>query len=428
MPLLASRLAGKAVLLLLVLAAGLVARWPWLPAEGYASDVLMYAQWGAYVADHGIAQAYATQDLTHGPVWLTLVGGAGWWWARVAAVVGQPPRPVPVPLVKLVPVAADMLLAWLLYDRARGRWARRGAAGLAALYVLNPGVILDSAWWGQTDSLAALWVVTATVCLAEGRPVPGCMAVALALLTKLQTYFIAPLAAVALLRSARPAALAQGVLAGGSVMLGLFWPLVAAGSVLDVPAMYLRLVDRHPTVHVTAFNVWWLGRGWSGNRLPDATLLLGPWSYKQVGLTLLAGYTTFVLWTLWRRFDAADVPLAAAALGMAFFMLPTQIHSRYLFPVFPLLLLASIQRPRLLGAYAVLSLTFLLNQAHLILPALGPLPAWLGGGERWGLTTSLPAGLNVAVFAALTWSLLRRRPQAKSSPRSLSTLPALQWR
>ena len=34
----------------------------------------MYTSWAEFVADHGIAPAYAALDLTHGPVWLALTG------------------------------------------------------------------------------------------------------------------------------------------------------------------------------------------------------------------------------------------------------------------------------------------------------------------------------------------------------------------
>jgi hypothetical protein len=413
----------------LVLALALAVRLPWLPAEGYAGDVLMYAGWGAYVADHGLGPAYATQDFTHGPVWPALAGGVSWLWTHVAGWAGVPARPVPHPLIKLPPLIADLLIGWLIYRAARLRRSPGAGSALAALYLFNPGVVLDSAWWGQTDALAALWVVAGVLALATGRPGAASAGAALALLTKLQTYFLAPLTAVVLARCGGWKALARGVGAAIVAALVVSAPLIVAGTVLDLPARYAHLVDRHPTVHVNAFNLWWLGREWSGNRLPDATLLVGPWSFKQVGLFLVIVYSGAVLAWLWWRFDLRDIPLTAACLAMAFFMLPTQIHSRYLFPVLPLLLVASVNRPRLLIAYSILSATFLLNQLHLILRASGPPPAWLDATEAMGLSTTLLAWANVATFLALTSLLLRPRASlsaglARSVPASGTPAPA----
>jgi hypothetical protein len=130
-------------------------------------------------------------------------------------------------------------------------------------------------------------------------------------------------------------------------------------------------------------------------------------------MVVLAGYSALVLWRLWTRFDARELPLAAAALAMAFFMLPTQIHSRYLYPVLPLLLLASVRRPALLVAYLALSVSFFVNQLHLIWrtpggwPEVLPSPPALLWLDAMGLTAEALALLNVAVFGALTWIVLR---------------------
>jgi dolichyl-phosphate-mannose-protein mannosyltransferase len=398
----------------LVLALALAVRLPWLPAEGYAGDVLMYAGWGAYVADHGLGPAYATQDFTHGPVWPALAGGVSWLWTRVAGWAGVPARPVPHPLIKLPPLIADLLIGWLIYRAARARRSPAASATLAALYLFNPGVVLDSAWWGQTDALAALWVVAGVLALAAGRPAAASTSVALALLTKLQTYFLAPLTVVVLARRGDGKALMRAAGAALVALLAGCAPLIVAGTIHDLLARYAQLVGRHPTVHVNAFNLWWLGHGWSGNRLPDETLLVGPWSFRQIGLFLVIAYTVAVLAWLWRHSDAEVIPLAAACLALAFFMLPTQIHSRYMYPVLPLLLVASLTRPRLLIAYGVLSVTFLLNQVHLILRASGPPPAWLDATEAMGLSTTLLAWTNLATFLAMTSLLLRPRAQLGS--------------
>ena len=192
--------------------------------------------------------------------------------------------------------------------------------------------------------------------------------------------------------------------------------MILSGSALRLVTVYTHLVGRHPLVNVGAFNAWWLGFGWRGYAETDDSLLAGgalPVSLRLVGLLALGGYSLLALWRLWVRFDPAEVPLAAAALAMAFFMLPTQIHTRYLFAALPLLLVAAVRRPGLLVAYGALSLTFFINQWHLILRATGgwpevaPAPATLLRLDAAGLSAEVLALTNLAVFGVVTWLLLR---------------------
>ena len=251
---------------------------------------------------------------------------------------------------------------------------------------------------------------------SSGWAAPSGAAGALALLTKLQAYFVAPLVALAAWRQRRW----KGLFAAGAgavlAVLVAGAPLLLSAAPGRLLAVYAGLVGRHPLVNVGAFNFWWLGLGWDGYATLDSALLWGgalPLSLRQAGMVVLAGYSALVLWRLWTRFDARELPLAAAALAMAFFMLPTQIHSRYLYPVLPLLLLASVRRPALLVAYLALSVTFFVNQLHLIWrtpggwPEVLPSPPALLRLDAMGLTAEALALLNVAVFGALTWIVLR---------------------
>jgi hypothetical protein len=409
-----------------LVATGVAVRLPWLEAHGYGGDVLMYAGWGEAVARDGLAAAYASEDITHGPMFVGATGVMATLWRWLAPSLGATGE-VPVSWIKAPGLVADTALGLLLFAAARAAWRLPGAAGMALLYLLNPGVVLDSAWWGQTDSQAALWATAAVVCASSGWAAASGAAGALALLTKLQAYFVAPLVTLAAWRQGGGRGLvAAGAGAAGAVLVAGA-PLLLSSAPGQLVAVYAGLVGRHPLVNVGAFNFWWLGLGWEGYAtLDDAPLWGGalPLSLRQVGLVALAGYSALVLWRLWARFDPQELPLAAAALAMAFFMLPTQIHSRYLYPVLPLLLLASVRRPGLLLAYLALSVTFFVNQLHLIWrtpggwPEVRPPPPALLRLDAAGLSAEALALVNVVVFLSLTWLLLR----------PLWDLPGWPWR
>jgi hypothetical protein len=401
----------------LILLVALAVRVPWLGSEGYARDIVMIAEQIREVPKHGYGNVYTyvyrgeTYGLSYGPVYAALGGGAAWLWMQLSEAAGRPSGEPPVSVAKLPNVAADLLIGVLIYRFARRRLGILPSSGLASLYLFNPGTILNSAWWGQTDALAAAGMVLAITALCARDAIGSCTGAVLSLLTKLQAYFVAPLVFVVLARTTSARAMVRGAIVSAVVGALLCLPLILSGTLLSLPAMYLRLVGRHPAVSVNAFNVWWIGLEWGSSSVLDNTALWGSLTYRQTGILLLAGYSLAVLWRLWVAPRLTDVPLAATCLAVAFFMLPTQIHSRYLLPALPLLLLACVARPTLLAAYVTLSFTFIMNQAHILLRAHGapPLPDWWVQMEAIGFDGSAVAWINLVVFLTLTGVLIGGR-------------------
>jgi dolichyl-phosphate-mannose-protein mannosyltransferase len=115
----------------------------------------------------------------------------------------------------------------------------------------------------------------------------------------------------------------------------------------------------NPSYQVTslnAFNMWALGGLW----VPDGFLSI-------VGWVLFGCLAAFTLYVLHKRFEASGevlVLFSAFVLLFAFFMLPTRIHERYLFPAISMLALMFpfVKKSRLL--YAVLTGTFFVNVAY----------------------------------------------------------------
>jgi hypothetical protein len=109
----------------------------------------------------------------------------------------------------------------------------------------------------------------------------------------------------------------------------------------------------------------------------------------------------------------------------AFFMLPTRIHERYLFPAISVLALMFPFLKRTRPLYAVLTATFLINQAYVLY--------WLNAYANTGLSyspnlTGDPVVLAVSainllmlIYASiLMWDELKGRRLLKGEPAELS--------
>ena len=102
--------------------------------------------------------------------------------------------------IKLLSTASDLLLAWgvlLLCSRFTKKSRRLLAAYFTALFL--PTVFLNSAVWGQCDSLYAAPLLLGIWCALDGRPSASVILAAVAFGFKLQAVFVLPIYAVFLM-------------------------------------------------------------------------------------------------------------------------------------------------------------------------------------------------------------------------------------
>jgi hypothetical protein len=141
---------------------------------------------------------------------------------------------------------------------------------------------------------------------------------------------------------------------------------------------------------------------------PDGYLFILGWA-------LFGTFAVFTVYVLHKRFNVSGEWLAvfcAFMLFFAFFMLPTRIHERYLFPAISMLALMFpfIKKARLL--YVVLTGTLLVNQAY-VLYYLN-LGAFIPSGDLVVLSVSV---INLVMFlygSVLLWDELKGRSLLKT--------------
>jgi Gpi18-like mannosyltransferase len=341
-----------------LLLGALLIRLPWLIAPDPVGDLELSARRMGQLYQNGLAGAFSF-DGDYMPLrlyWLLA-------FARLAPLLGgsfgDPLPPATLVLIKLPGLLADLATAALLYVWSRRWLAAGGAAALAALYTFAPPVWMVVAWWGQVDAILLLPLLGMVVLLdrAGGRWSWACWA--LALLIKTQAIIFAPVLFVATLRRHG----CRGLASGGSLALALLAagcaPLALAGQGPGLAQAYLGAVGRFPQITNRAYNLWWLVTQGAGGS--DQALLMGGLSYRSAGLLLLGGVALLVCLALLRRSDGPALAEGAAVIALAFFMLPTQIHERYLFFTLAFLALRAASDRHLLAPYMILATTATLN-------------------------------------------------------------------
>ncbi|HTU83071.1 MAG TPA: glycosyltransferase family 39 protein, partial [Candidatus Acidoferrales bacterium] len=300
-----------------LLFAGLLVRLVFVPSEGYDVDLHTFEAWAISLATHGLGNFYASgQFADYPPGYFYILAVVGEIW-QFLSHVGLGRDIVLKALVKLPAILADLGVGTLLYAIAR-RFAPQGMALLtAALYLLNPAIVYDSAYWGQIDSVAGGFALLAIFCLLksdDGEPssavdwwiVGGWLAFGYSLLIKPQAAVLAPLMiAFALIDRPRLRRRLVSTAAGmaGALLLAI---LLSEPFHLSDPVSALAWLFQqfhygttvYPYNSVNAFNLWTIrGSMWQSDADPILffnVVPLGPYWLWGILLTLAA--VALVVW------------------------------------------------------------------------------------------------------------------------------------
>ena len=359
---------GDVVVLGLILGLALLFRLPYATLVGHVDLTRDIIPWMIRTNESGVFAAYAANPtLNYPPVFLSLMTGLVAIWTQAGLPLDlQSGAPI-IGLFKSVTILADLGLIVVVYTEFRNRrWLR---VLLPLFLAIHPALIAVSAFWGQIEPIWTMGVVLAALSFRRDRPLAGWVCLAVAILSKIQPVVALPVFVVLTYRryGLRRLALCLGVFA--LVVGAVLAPFVIVSGFQSTMRPYLNAIDMFPHTTLNAYNAWYLlnPASWSRHyplnvpNQPDSLLVLGPLTARSAGLIMLALWTLVVMVNTWRKYRAPNEYVWLTAIYFGFFMLPTQIHERYLYPVLITSVLAIANDARMWGVVLPLVWSYTYN-------------------------------------------------------------------
>lgn len=262
--------------------------------------------------------------------------------------------------IKLVTIFGDVatgLLIFNLLKKINKKWALLSFF----IYTLNPVVVFDGSVWGQIDGILTLFLVLSIYYLVEKKGIVlSIIFWAIAFLIKPQAIAIFPVLVFAIITKRFSfAKVAKGVVAGLSIIFLGSIPFFPNNTILGLPQLVLKMIGSYSYTTVNAFNIW----SWVGMWKPDSSVFIGL-TLSTWGNILLLLSIVFPIFIYRKNLNNKAIwYLLSAVLCLSFFLFPTKVHERYLFPFFAFLLIGGglIKSKNILIIYIVASIITVLN-------------------------------------------------------------------
>lgn len=264
-------------------------------------------------------------------------------------------------LLKLPGILADIGIAWLIYKIFAAEAKEKIGIFGAAAFLVNPASWYNSTIWGQTDSVVNFFALFAFALLLKKKLLWAIAALLGSFYIKASLLLFLPIFVVVLLRqryTARKLLVAMGV---PFLVIGLLTlPFSQTEPYTWLYNLYKDKVftQQLQVITANAFNVW---ATLTGVHERPHELLLGPFSYKVWGWLFFGLAALPAVYLVFKKQDKTSVFWSLTIVSFSAFMLLTNMHERYLYPLFPVFTILAADNRKLLPLYVAISGIHLVN-------------------------------------------------------------------
>ena len=267
-------------------------------------------------------------------------------------------------LMKFWPVLFDCLMIYVLWRVCRKYSVKSGIAA-AVLWAVNPSVIFNTAFWGQTDQLMCLLLVLSFVFAHKKRPLLACFVFAIAGLTKFQSLYFTPVFLIVVFYESGIKDMLRGIGVAALTVAAVFLPfMIGSGNINLFYDVYTGGADTYPYCTLNAFNLYGCFKlNWE----PEDTMLFGGITFAAISNVFMV--LSIIVTVLLLVFSNKKCGFVGGLLLMqCIFMLTVRMHERYQIVVLPFALMAYIVHndKRFMQIFCALTAMTLTNQALLL--------------------------------------------------------------
>jgi hypothetical protein len=389
-------------------------------ADGFRNDVSSFEGWTLTLVEHPLRDFYKAAGFAdYPPGYFFVLWIVGHIYKLL--VHSDPGFGALKIAVKLPAILMDLVDSLLIFAIVRRFSSLAWAFAAAALCALNPATIFISAYWGQVDSVAAGVVLGALLLVvwsdgAKGRAsivalAGACLLLAYSILIKPPASVLIPLFLLHAFTGPDRETLRRrltGTALGAAAGFALaYLSAIAFQPAFDPQTAFGWLIQRYQYGSgvyaynsVNAFNLYTIRSNfWESDSglWPVVTFGLPQWAW---GIALVVAASALVLVAYAQKKTPQAFLEAACLLSLAFFVLSTRMHERYVFNglILAIPLIALGRRYRY--ASAVLSFTLFVNLLYSLqyLKVMDQHIAGIDAANMWPLVTRACSILNVAVF------------------------------
>ncbi len=340
-------------------------------------DLLYYIRWSTGLHEGGLFNAYEYLSqgnfaLDYPPLFLFPLYIVGFFTKNPEIIASNSDYML---ALKMFQILFDVAIIPLIY------WAFHKKSEIMSLiacglWAINPAMIINSAYWGQTDSLMIMLLFVTFKFMDDDRIYLGTFFYCLSCLAKFQSAYFAPVFLLYLLFTKNENGkftlrnlekLLTAIAVGVITVLGVFLPFMYNSSqgILLPFKVYFGGLGKYQRASYNAFNFY---AAIGQNSEPDYNPVIGPVTLGTIGNILLVVIVALII-LLYFYAPKKSPWLLCFTIMQSVFMLTTRMHERYQIPVLIFLIGAYFihEDLRFLKAFFYQSVLIFINEATVFL-------------------------------------------------------------
>lgn len=313
-------------------------------------------------------------------------------------------------LLKLPAILADFGIAYLIFKIVKKISTKKdndNLAKVAALvWLVNPVIWYNSTIWGQYDAVINFFALFAFYMLSNKKLFFGIMLFALSIYIKASLLIFAPIFLIFAFKQnfkVKDWLISSGITL--FVISFITFPFSEDFSLIWLYELYAKkiFVQQLHVITANAFNLW---AGVAGiHERPDSLPFLGL-TYQIWGVILFTLSYIPLLYRIYLKPNLKNLIWVLALTAFSSFVLMTNMHERYIYPLFPYITILFVLRYSNLLVYSLVSLITLLGMYNFwFTPRIEPIVSLLSFGDR--LMPRILGFLMFGLFISVYFKYLR---------------------